>query len=94
MSGTVWTCDICGRQSLWGSSWRWYGSLADLEEAGGDGVVAICSDACAEGQTHRSLREVQKRLLAERGMRPRPMLKEQMGEMDRAPEVLPEIDAA
>lgn len=44
-SGKVHKCTVCGKEDIWGPTWSWYGSYADLEE--GRVALRFCSDACA-----------------------------------------------
>lgn len=39
-------CSVCGRRAgSWGPGWRWYGSMAQLDE--GKPIVKMCSKQCA-----------------------------------------------
>ncbi|HEU4345777.1 MAG TPA: hypothetical protein VFU31_29865 [Candidatus Binatia bacterium] len=43
-SGLVHTCSACGKRSIWGPNWAWYGSWKQYEE--GTPIFKACSDAC------------------------------------------------
>lgn len=47
-----WKCDGCGRVDLWGPSWSWYGSYAEVEDAAhgevADAIRVACSDGCRD----------------------------------------------
>lgn len=42
----LWTCDVCGRQDVWGDDWQSYSSI-NIEENCGHRVVT-CSRVCRE----------------------------------------------
>ena len=44
-SGKLYQCSACGKENIWGPTWSWYGSLADLEY--GRPTLKFCSDTCA-----------------------------------------------
>lgn len=50
----IWTCAVCGKESVWGDGWRWYGSYALLDHYGGPEFV-VCSTACRESDEAASL---------------------------------------
>jgi hypothetical protein len=41
---SVWVCDGCGKVSLWGEEWTWYGCENDIDA--GEPVTAACSEPC------------------------------------------------
>ena len=43
-SGLTHTCSACGKRSVWGPNWAWYGSWKQYEE--GIPIFKACSDAC------------------------------------------------
>lgn len=49
-------CTICGRQAAWSSSWEWYGSVRDLDDA--NPIVKTCSPECRKAMTASDLERV------------------------------------
>jgi hypothetical protein len=43
---TIWTCDICGKESPWTETHEWFGSRRDFEEKGRKGIIVVCSEEC------------------------------------------------
>jgi hypothetical protein len=44
--GNVWTCDVCGHESVWTSSHSWFGTLRDVDRHTWAKVRVACSDVC------------------------------------------------
>jgi len=42
----MWKCDGCGRAGLWGPGWCWFGSLADWDQEGRNGIKVACGPRC------------------------------------------------
>jgi len=43
---TLWTCDICGKESAWTPNHGWFGSWKDFEDKGRNAITVVCSDDC------------------------------------------------
>lgn len=44
--GQVWTCDGCGKRSLWTDDHMIYGTLKDEDEGRWDRLIVTCSPEC------------------------------------------------
>ena len=40
----IWTCGGCGKDSVWGDTWQWYGSMKDWDDS--LPVAVACSQEC------------------------------------------------
>jgi hypothetical protein len=45
------TCDECHRREEWTDSWRWFGSIKDLDNGT---TKKFCSESCAVAWTERT----------------------------------------
>ena len=42
----LYTCDRCGKTSVWTSTWAWFGNYLDFEEGNHHKIFMSCSEAC------------------------------------------------
>ena len=50
----VYTCSVCGKVSIWGDSWSWYGSYKELDD--GKPIITVCSEKCKK--IHSTLKTI------------------------------------
>ncbi len=56
----TYTCDVCGTVAPWGPTWRYYGSLKELEDYGLAGIFIACSDKCRQSNSPAIMRKILK----------------------------------